>query len=78
MQGINDLVTPFLVVFLSDHFEGPMESWDVSTLSEEALLDVEADSYWCLCKLLDSIQDHYTAAQPGIQKAVFRIRELVK
>lgn len=55
-----------------------MESWDVSTLSEEALLDVEADSYWCLCKLLDSIQDHYTAAQPGIQKAVFRIRELVK
>eukprot|EP00210_Caulerpa_lentillifera_P001052 g1015.t1 len=78
VQGINDLVTPFLIVFLSEHYEGPMECWDVSTLSEEALFDVEADSYWCLCKLLDSIQDHYTTAQPGIQKAVFKIRELIR
>lgn len=38
----------------------------------------EADSYWCLCKLLDSIQDHYTHAQPGIQRTVFRLQELVR
>jgi len=78
VQGINDLVTPFLIVFLSEHCEGPMESWDISLISQEALLDVEADSYWCLCKLLDSIQDHYTSAQPGIQRAVFKIRELIR
>lgn len=65
-------------MFLSEHYEGPMESWDVSILSEDALFDVEADSYWCLCKLLDSIQDHYTSAQPGIQIAVFKIRELIR
>ena len=29
---------------------------------------VEADCYWCLAKMLDSIQDHYTFAQPGIQR----------
>ena len=39
---------------------------------------VEADSYWCLCKLLDGIQDHYTYAQPGIQRTVFHLKELVR
>ena len=38
----------------------------------------EADAYWCLCKLLDGIQDHYTHAQPGIQRTVFRLTELVR
>ncbi len=38
----------------------------------------EADSYWCLCKLLDGIQDHYTYAQPGIQRTVFHLKELVR
>ena len=39
---------------------------------------VEADSYWCLCKLLEGIQDHYTYAQPGIQRTVFHLKELVR
>lgn len=42
------------------------------------MLDVEADCYWCLSKLLDGIQDHYTYAQPGIQRAVFRLKELIR
>jgi hypothetical protein len=42
------------------------------------MLDVEADCYWCLTKLLDSIQDHYTDAQPGIQRTVFKVKELVR
>lgn len=32
----------------------------------------------CLCKLLDGIQDHYTYAQPGIQRTVFQTQELVR
>ena len=32
----------------------------------------------CLCKLLDGIQDHYTYAQPGIQRTLFHVRELVR
>ena len=79
VQGINDLVTPFLTVFLSEHFsDGPMEVWDVTSLSEETRTTVEADCYWCLCKLLDGIQDHYTYAQPGIQRTVFAMKELVR
>lgn len=42
------------------------------------MLDVEADCYWCLSKLLEGIQDHYTYAQPGIQRTVFRVKELVR
>ena len=43
MQGINDLVTPFLAVFLGEHFAaggpalaGGMDAWDVATLSNAA------------------------------------------
>lgn len=42
------------------------------------MLDVEADCYWCLSKLIHGIQDQYTHAQPGIQRAVYRIHELVR
>ena len=106
VQGINDLVTPFFVVFLSyyicecdslvfitlsssfsssnhhyhhNRFLLPMfslflmflaagdkdpESFDLSKLPEDTLKMIEADSYWCLQKLLDGIQvcdniDHF-------------------
>jgi len=79
VQGINDLVTPFLGVFLSEVFsgQGDMDQWEVDELREEQLWQVEADCYWCLAKMLDSIQDHYTFAQPGIQRQVFKLSELV-
>ncbi|CAK9859046.1 unnamed protein product [Sphagnum jensenii] len=78
VQGVNDLATPFLVVFLSEHLEGDMDSWDFTKLSPETIYQVEADSLWCLTALLDGIQDHYTFAQPGIQRLVFRFKELVR
>ena len=77
VQGINDLATPFLVVFLSEYLEGYVETWSMTDLPPEKMLDVEADCYWCLTKLLDGMQDHYTFAQPGIQRLVFKLKELV-
>jgi TBC1 domain family member 2 len=38
---------------------------------------VEADSFWCLSALLDGIQDNYIIAQPGIQRMVLTLRELI-
>ncbi|KAK6914517.1 Rab-GTPase-TBC domain, partial [Dillenia turbinata] len=78
VQGINDLVTPFLVVFLSEHLEGSVDQWSITDLSQEKISDVEADCYWCLSKLLDGMQDHYTFAQPGIQRLVFKLKEVVR
>ncbi|KAL1361904.1 hypothetical protein HN51_010216 [Arachis hypogaea] len=78
VQGINDLVTPFLVVFLSEYLEGSIDNWSMSDLSSDQINNVEADCYWCLSKLLDGMQDHYTFAQPGIQRLVFKLKELVR
>ncbi|KAK7325088.1 hypothetical protein VNO77_29160 [Canavalia gladiata] len=78
VQGINDLVTPFLVVFLSEYLEGGIDNWSMSDLSSDKISNVEADCYWCLSKLLDGMQDHYTFAQPGIQRLVFKFKELVR
>ncbi|KAK9907197.1 hypothetical protein M0R45_014827 [Rubus argutus] len=78
VQGINDLVTPFLVVFLSEYLDGTVDNWSISDLSPEKISTIEADCYWCLSKLLDGMQDHYTFAQPGIQRLVFKLKELVR
>jgi hypothetical protein len=39
---------------------------------------VEADVYWCLTNILAGIQDHYTADQPGVQRMVMRLEEVVQ
>lgn len=87
VQGMNDLVTPFFFVFLSEFLEEPQGAmkilqWD--TLEERlkggldnAIACAEADSYWCLTALLSDIQDYYTFAQPGIQRRVQYLRDLV-
>ncbi|XP_055251936.1 TBC1 domain family member 22A isoform X2 [Moschus berezovskii] len=112
VQGINDLVTPFFVVFICEYIEHagiphralgrvadvvPPPSWavgslaaghqalddedadsaDISRVPEDALRNVEADTYWCMSRLLDGIQDNYTFAQPGIQMKVKMLEELV-
>lgn len=80
VQGMNDLVTPFFVVFLQELVdeEVEIETYDVSQLSEQTLRDVEADTYWGMSKLLDGIQDNYTFAQPGIQIKVNQLKELIQ
>ena len=67
------------MAFLSSHLppDRPHSLEDVDQIEPHVLAQVEADSYWCLSKLIDSIQDHYTFAQPGIQRMVFKLKELV-
>ncbi|KAF8575101.1 RabGAP/TBC [Ramaria rubella] len=77
VQGINDLVTPFFQIFLSAYIESDPEEFDPSLLPQNALQAIEADSFWCLSRLLDGIQDNYIFAQPGIQRSVKRMAELV-
>ncbi|XP_011917881.1 PREDICTED: TBC1 domain family member 22A isoform X6 [Cercocebus atys] len=102
VQGINDLVTPFFVVFICEYIEisrhvtkqetqmtnklkkpsnfteaEEVDTVDVSGVPAEVLRNIEADTYWCMSKLLDGIQDNYTFAQPGIQMKVKMLEELV-
>ncbi|XP_040843499.1 TBC1 domain family member 22A isoform X3 [Ochotona curzoniae] len=78
VQGINDLVTPFFVVFMCEYLDTEdVESVDMCSVPTEVLRNIEADTYWCMSKLLDGIQDNYTFAQPGIQMKVKMLEELV-
>mmetsp|Transcript_800 Transcript_800/g.1475 ORF Transcript_800/g.1475 Transcript_800/m.1475 type:complete len:457 (+) Transcript_800:160-1530(+) len=79
VQGINDLSTPLLVVFLSDYYDGEdvLEGHVMNQLSDEQMEELEADVYGCLTNLLAGIQDHYTSDQPGVQRMVMRLEELV-
>lgn len=77
VQGINDLLTPFFVVFLTPYIDD-ISSCSLSELPPGVVQVVEADAYWCLTKLLDGIQDHYTFAQPGIQRMVFELKNLMR
>ena len=54
------------------------ENCDLTELPQETLNIIEADSYWCMSKLLDGIQDNYTFAQPGIQMKVNALNGLIK
>lgn len=78
VQGINDLVTPFWQVFLASYVtDSDVESgMDPGQLPKAVLDAVEADSFWCLTKLLDGIQDNYIFAQPGIQRQVAALHDL--
>ncbi|KAK9465268.1 rab-GTPase-TBC domain-containing protein [Lipomyces arxii] len=78
VQGINDLVTPFFQVFLSAYIDAEVESYNPGLLPKEVLDVVEADTFWCLTKLLDGIQDNYIFAQPGIQRQVAALKELTQ
>ncbi|EEH18939.2 hypothetical protein PABG_01258 [Paracoccidioides brasiliensis Pb03] len=78
VQGINDLVTPFWQVFLGSYITdlNIEEGMDPGQLPKAVLDAVEADSFWCLTKLLDGIQDNYIYAQPGIHRQVGALRDL--
>lgn len=51
---------------------------DMSKVSDEDLEPVECDSFWCTTLFLDYIQDHYTFAQPGIQRMVQKLEEIIQ
>ncbi|KAH8307668.1 hypothetical protein KR044_007757, partial [Drosophila immigrans] len=80
VQGINDLVTPFFIVFLQEVLSSntDLEKYDMSQLSEESRNIIEADSFWCLSKFLDCIQDNYIFAQLGIQEKVNQLKDLIQ
>ncbi|KAL2833239.1 rab-GTPase-TBC domain-containing protein [Aspergillus cavernicola] len=78
VQGINDLVTPLWQVFLGVYVTdlNVEEGMDPGQLPRSVLDAVEADSFWCLTKLLDGIQDNYIYAQPGIHRQVQALHDL--
>lgn len=68
VQGINDLVTPFIEVFASpSDNDSDMDQYSA-----------EADVFWCFSTLLDGIQDNYTFNQSGIHRQVALLYQICK
>lgn len=80
VQGINDLVTPFFVVFLLENIqnENEVENIDVGSVPQEIRDNIEADTFWCLSKFLNHIQENYALSQLGIQKTIDKLRNLIQ
>ncbi|AMD21229.1 HEL051Wp [Eremothecium sinecaudum] len=83
VQGINDLVTPFYQVFLTEYLstsqKDKVDTLDPgSYLTAEQMENVEADAFWCLTKLVEQITDYYIHGQPGILNQVKHLGQLVK
>ena len=80
VQGINDLAAPLLVVFLQGAMKTTelIEEGILIKLSEGGFLEVEADVFWCLTKLVSDIQDNYTEMQPGVHKMLNKMKAIVE
>jgi hypothetical protein len=80
-QGLNDLVPPFFVVFLSDYFG--VRPADLNSLPEELLAsskngNMEADIYWCMSTLFSKLGPAYPerVADSLIPRMIYLLRLL--
>ena len=85
VQGLCDVAVPFVFVFLSEsslctglHPDGWAARLSTLPARSPALAAAEADAYGCFCALLDSIQDQYTFAQPGVQRKAHTLGALLR
>ena len=78
VQGMNDLVTPFIAVFVDEVVDCDFAEADTETVPGVLLRDVEADCFWCLSRLLDGIQDNYTTTQPGIHRKIALLEDVIQ
>ncbi|EGW35633.1 uncharacterized protein SPAPADRAFT_147087 [Spathaspora passalidarum NRRL Y-27907] len=54
-----------------------LDNFDTSWLSPRITAIIEADTYWCLSRLLENITDNYIHEQPGIIRQVNELRNLI-
>ena len=78
VQGINDLVTPFFEVCLSAYTDTDPETFELASLPRYVREALEADTFWCMSRLLDGIQDNYIFAQPGILRQLSVMSDVVQ
>lgn len=53
------------------------KNFDPARISENVRSKIEADTYWCLSRLLENITDNYIHQQPGIIRQVQDLKNLI-
>ena len=51
---------------------------DIEDIHPDQLVQIEADVFWCLSKLIDDVQDNYTDMQPGVHKIINKMKKLIE
>lgn len=82
-QGMNDIAAPFIIVFTKEYANVDDKTLSVeqnfeNLLSEEVLLAIEADSYWCFTRLLSCIKNNYTPSFPGVIEMIQKLNALLQ
>ena len=54
-----------------------LENFNTEWLSARVMSIIEADTYWCLSRLLENITDNYIHQQPGIIRQVNELKNLI-
>jgi len=84
VQGFNDLCTPFIIVFLNQYIENidlntlDLDEKLILDLSEDIMFEIECDSYGCFTSMMNKIQNNYTNNQPGLQKMVNKMEDIIR
>jgi len=93
VQGFNELICPFIIVYLGGYHVGRDvkgcqcqgaqheyndENFCVEHITDDQLAEVEADTFHSLAILLSKIQTHYTEDQPGLQKNILKLSKVIK
>eukprot|EP01063_Lacrimia_lanifica_P020522 TRINITY_DN27817_c0_g1_i1.p1 TRINITY_DN27817_c0_g1~~TRINITY_DN27817_c0_g1_i1.p1 ORF type:complete len:487 (+),score=178.09 TRINITY_DN27817_c0_g1_i1:156-1616(+) len=83
VQGMNDMLTPFLFVYYSayvgaDALMGEDAAAHVAALSADVVENVEGDVFWGFTALVQNIQDHFTEGQVGIQSKLAALQDLLR
>lgn len=76
VQGMADIVAIIFYVFIGGYFKGKGLESPIN-VSDEVMLQVEADSYWCFSIFMSRILDLYTPGQPGIKRMILRLERIV-
>lgn len=83
VQGMNDILIPFFILFLSQYFEETelediLKMENINELDDKCLKEIEADCFWCFSTMLDGIQDTFTKGQPGIFRMINQLQSIIK
>jgi hypothetical protein len=77
VQGMCDIAIPFMIIFLDEYL--PVSSdpekyvSKIDSVSLETLEEIEADAYWCMTKMMESVLSNYTQGFGGLQEAYKKV-----
>jgi TBC1 domain family member 2 len=86
VQGMNEIVIPVLLVFIMEQANPGAKSTEMmlanelleGKLSDDQMIDLEADTYWTFSKLVGRFSDNFVDSQPGMHRKLSQLESVVE